>query len=292
MPLRDLLLTLMVVTIWGSSFVAIKIGVAEIPPILLTGLRFFFSALPVVFFIARPPVPLLVLAGYGVTLGVIKFSLLFLAIKHGLPIGLTSIVVQVQVFFTMIIAFVLLGERPTRLQVLGAIIAFIGIVIFGYERAQSAPLLPFMMALGAAFFWGVANIIGKQAGRVDMLAFVVWASLFAPIPLFALSWIFEGREAIMQAAVMLDWKGIVAIAFLAYAANVIGFGTWGGLLSRHPVAKVTPFALLIPVVGMACGILFFGEILTPGILVGSLIVFAGLLINVFGDRVVLRMRNP
>ncbi|MGL5446147.1 MAG: EamA family transporter [Rhabdaerophilum sp.] len=290
MPFRDLLLTLLVVTVWGTSFVAIKIGVGEVPPILLTGLRFFFSALPAVFLLPKPAVPLAVLAGYGITLGVIKFSLLFLSIKHGLPIGLTSIVAQVQVFFTMIIAFVLLAERPTRFQVLGAIIAFLGIVIFGYERAQSAPLLPFMMALGAAFFWGVANIIGKQAGRVDMLAFVVWASLFAPLPLFVLSWIFEGPEAMWHAAAMLDWKGVAAIAFLAYAANVFGFGAWSGLLSRHPVARVAPFALLIPVVGMACGVVFFGEVLTPGILIGSAIVFAGLLINVFGDRIALRMR--
>lgn len=290
MPLRDLLLTLAVVVTLGSSFVAIKVGVSEIPPLLLTGLRFFFCAIPAVFFLPRPRVPWGVLAAYGVALGVIKFSLLFLAIKLGLPIGLTSVVAQMQVFFTMLIAFAVFREAPTRLQVIGAALAFLGMVIFGYERAQSAPLLPFLLALSAAFFWGVANVIGKKAGRVDMLAFVVWASLFAPLPLAILSLIFEGQAAILESLRHIDLKGVGSVAFLAYAATIFGFGAWSGLLSRHPVAKVAPFALLIPIVGMAWGVLFFGEVLTPGIVLGSAVVFAGLLINVFGDRLVARMR--
>ena len=123
MPFRDLLLTLLVVTVWGTSFVAIKVGVGEMPPILLTGFRFLFSALPAVLFLARPNVPLMVLFGYGFALGVIKFSLLFMSIKLGMPIGLTSIVVQMQVFFTMLLAFVLWREKPTRFQLAGAVIA-------------------------------------------------------------------------------------------------------------------------------------------------------------------------
>ncbi|KAF0226904.1 MAG: hypothetical protein FD175_2880 [Beijerinckiaceae bacterium] len=286
MPLRDTLLTLLVVFIWGTSFVAIRFGVDEMPPILFTALRFAFSALPAVFFLPRPKIALWIILAYGTTLGVIKFSLLFIAIKLGMPIGLTSIVVQMQVFFTILLAFFVYGEAPTRLQIIGALIAFAGIVIFGYARAQAAPLLPFVMVLGAAFFWGVSNVIGKKAGKVDMLAFVVWASLVAPLPLLGLSWLVEGPEAIAAAASALSLKGIGSIAFVSYVATIIGFGLWGRLLSKHPVSAVTPFALLIPVVGMACGVIFFGEVLTIPILIGSGVVFAGLLINVFGDRLV------
>lgn len=290
MPLRDILLTLLVVFIWGASFVAIKFGVEEIPPILLTGLRFFFSAVPAVFFVARPRVPLWTLLAFGFVLGVVKFSLLFIAIKLGMPIGLTSIVIQMQVFFTILLAFALFGEAPTRLQLIGAGVAFVGIVIFGYERAQGAPLLPFLMVLAAAFFWGVANIIGKKAGRVDMLAFVVWASLVAPLPLFGLSYVLEGPQAIGAAFSAISLKGVLSILFIAYAATVFGFGAWNNLLSRHPVSLVAPFALLIPIVGMASGVIFFDETLSLPILIGSGVVFAGLLINVFGDRLLRRHR--
>ena len=290
MPLRDTLLTLLVVFIWGTSFVAIKLGVEEIPPILLTALRFAFSALPAVFFLPRPKIPLWIVLGYGTTLGVIKFSLLFIAIKLGMPIGLTSIVVQMQVFFTILLAFFVYGEAPSRFQLVGAAIAFIGIVIFGYERAQSAPLLPFVMVLGAAFFWGISNVIGKKAGKVDMLAFVVWASLVPPLPLLGLSLMLEGPAAIAAALPAITWKGVASVAFVSYIATVVGFGAWSILLSKHPVSSVTPFALLIPVVGMACGVIFFGEVLTLPILIGSGVVFAGLLINVFGDRLMQRIR--
>jgi O-acetylserine/cysteine efflux transporter len=289
-PLKDILLTLLVVFIWGTSFVAIKFGVEEIPPILLTALRFFFSAIPAVFLVPRPKVALWILLAFGFVLGVVKFSLLFIAIKLGMPIGLTSIVVQMQVFFTILLAFAFYGEQPTRLQLIGAGVAFIGIVIFGYARAQAAPLLPFMMVLGAAFFWGLANVIGKKAGRVDMLAFVVWASLVAPLPLLALSLMLEGPGAVVSALTHPSLKGALSVAFIAYIATVLGFGAWNNLLSRHPVGQVAPFALLIPVVGMACGALFFGEVLTLPILIGSGVVFAGLLINVFGDRLVRRLR--
>lgn len=290
LPIRDLLLTLLVVFIWGTSFVAIKVGVEEVPPILLTALRFFFSAIPAVFFVPKPRVPLWTLVAFGVALGVIKFSLLFIAIKLGMPIGLTSIVVQMQVFFSMLLAFALFNEAPTRLQLIGAGIAFIGIVIFGYERAQSAPLLPFMLVLAASFFWGTANVIGKKAGKVNMLAFVVWASLVAPVPLLGLSLLLEGPEAVATALMHPSVKGVLSIAFLAFAATVLGFGVWNNLLSRHPVSMVAPFALLIPIVGMACGAIFFDETLSLPILIGSGVVFAGLLINVFGDRLMRQHR--
>jgi len=289
-PIRDILLALLVVFVWGTSFIAIKVGVQEMPPILLTALRFLFSAIPAVFFLPRPKIPVWILVAYGFALGVIMFSLMFIAIRLGMPISLASILAQMQVFFTIMLAFFVFGEAPTRMQMLGAGIAFVGIAIFGYERAQSAPLLPFMLVLCSAFFWGVANVIGKKAGKVDMLAFIVWASLSAPAPLMAISWVFEGREAFTAAFTHPTWAGVLSVAYLALAATILAFGLWSSLLSRHPVGLVTPFALLIPIVGFACGVIFFGEHLTPLILVGSLVVFAGLLINVFGDRVMRRYR--
>ena len=291
MPFRDILLALLVVFIWGTSFIAIKLGVEAMPPIFLTAMRFLFSAVPAIFFLSRPKIPVWILIAYGFALGVAMFSLMFIAIRLGLPISLASILAQMQVFFTILLAYFVFGEAPTRLQIIGAGIAFIGIVVFGYERAQSAPMLPFMLVLASALFWGVANVIGKKAGRVDMQAFIVWASLSAPGPLLIISWLFEGQEAVMAAVTHPTWAGVLSIAYLALAATVVAFGLWSNLLSRHPVSVVTPFALLIPIVGMACGVLFFNERLTPMLLVGSAIVFAGLLINVFGDRLVRLLRS-
>lgn len=291
MPLRDTLLTLIIVFIWGTSFIAMRLGVNEMPPLMLNAARFFFSGVPAVFLLPRPTVGLATMAGYGLVLGVGMFGLVFTAIHLGMPISLTSVVAQTQVFFTMLIAFALYGERPTRLQVMGALLAGFGMVLFARERASSAPLAPFLMVVGGAFFWGVANIIAKRARPSNMAAFVSWASLFAPLPLVALSYMLDGPQAVAQS---FHWPSLslaLSVAFMAFGANTFAFAAWGALLGRHPVSAVAPFALLIPVIGIACGTLLFDEKLTPMLLVGSGVVVAGLALNVFGDRLAVALRR-
>jgi O-acetylserine/cysteine efflux transporter len=82
----------------------------------------------------------------------------------------------------------------------------------------------------------------------------------------------------------------VSILFLAYGATLFGFASWAGLLHRYPTALVAPFALLIPVSGLASGALFLGESLAPLQALGVGLVFAGLAVNVYGGR--LRGRTP
>lgn len=289
MPARDVLLVLAVVTIWGLNFVAIKVGVGEVPPLLFTGLRFTFTLLPAIFFLPKPDVPWRILLGFGFLLGVVKFGLVFSAIKLGMPTGLTSLAMQMQVFFTILLGFFLMGERPTRANVTGATIAFLGIALIGVERVAGAGLLTFMMILAASATWGLANIVVKKAGRVDMLAFLVWASLAAPIPLFALSFLIEGWPAMRAALLAPHIPGLLALAFIVYPSTLFAFAAWNTLLSRHPVSVVAPFALLVPVVGFSSGTLFLGEPFSTLTLLGSAIVFCGLCINLFGDRVMNRL---
>jgi O-acetylserine/cysteine efflux transporter len=291
LPLRDTLLTLLVIFIWGTSFIAMRLGVEEMPPLMLTAGRFFFSAIPAIFLLPKPGASLQALAGYGLVLGVGMFGLVFSAIHLGMPISLTSVVAQMQVFFTMLIAFVLYGERPTRIQATGAVLAGLGMVLFAQERAASAPLGPFLMVICGAFCWGIANIIGKRARPANMASFVSWASLFAPLPLVALSYALDGPQAVAQS---LHWPSLtlaLSIAYMAFGANTFAFAAWGALLARHPVSTVAPFALLIPVIGIASGTLLFDEKLTPMLIIGSGVVVAGLALNVFGDRLAARLRR-
>ena len=280
MPLRDLLLTLAVVLVWGTSFVAIQVGVETVPPLLLTGLRFLFTALPALVFVARPKVGWGALLAYGSVLGVLKFGALFVAMAQGMPIGLTSIVVQVQVFFTVAIAAFVLGERPSRATLIGGAIAFVGMGLFAIERGQGAPLGPFLLVVAA--FWGLANVIGKAAGVRDMFGFVIWSSLVPPLPLFALSWVLEGPAGFSGLASP-SLPALLALAYMSLLATVFGFGMWATLLARHPTSRVTPFALLIPLVGFFWGIAL-GETVSLLALAASGIVFLGLLVHVFGDR--------
>lgn len=291
MPLRDILLALLVVFIWGTSFIGMRYGVEEMPPLMLTAARFFFSAIPAIFLLPRPGAAPKSVIGYGFVLGVGMFGAVIMAIHLGMPIGLTSIIAQTQVYFTMLIAFVLYGERPTRLQLIGAALAAVGMIIFARERAASAPLGPFLLVLFGAFCWGIANIIGKRAAPGNMPSFIAWASLVSPVPLVLASLMLDGPKA---AVASLHWPSLtlaLSVAYIAFFATNIGFALWGLLLSRHPINSVAPFSLLIPIVGMASGVILFQEKITPGILIGSAVVMGGLALNVFGDRLVARLRR-
>lgn len=289
MPLRDIALALGVVLIWGLNFVAIKWGVDEIPPFMLTALRYLGCALPAVFFIRKPQVGWPLLVAYGLTVGVLQFSFLFTAVRLGMPAGLASLVMQMQVFFTMALAILLLGDRPTPLQLGGAAVALIGLGTIGTEHLGGAVLVPLLLTLVAAFFWAVSNIVTKRAGRIDMLAFVVWGSLVPPLPMLALSLLFEGPQA-FTGLMTISPQAILSVLFIAYGSTLMGYGAWAVLLGRHPASLIAPFSLLVPVVGFAAAFVFLGEQVTALELAGSLLIFAGLVVNVFGPRLVARWR--
>ncbi|MGB3337006.1 MAG: EamA family transporter [Devosia sp.] len=290
MPFRDIALALGVVLIWGLNFVAIKWGVDEISPFLLTALRYLGCALPAVFFIRKPQVGWPILIAYGMTVGVLQFSFLFTAMQLGMPAGLASLVMQMQVFFTMALAMLLLGDRPTPLQLGGAAVALIGLGTIGAEHLGGAVLVPLLMTLIAAFFWAISNIVTKRAGKIDMLAFVVWGSLVPPLPMLALSLLFEGPQK-LGSLVSISPQAIFSVLFIAYGSTLVGYGAWAVLLGRHPASLIAPFSLLVPVVGFAAAFVFLGEQVTALEVAGSLLIFAGLLLNVFGPRMLARRRD-
>lgn len=287
---RDLVLALLVVTVWGLSFVAIRWGVDEVAPLLMTALRYTLAALPAVFFVRRPNVAWRVLILYGLAIGVGQFGLLFVAVKWGMPPGLGSIVVQLQVFFTIGLAMIAFGERPKPIQWLGALVAFGGIGVIALERLDGAALIPLLMTVLAAFFWATGNTVTKQAGKIDMLGFVVWSSLVPPLPLLALSLLIEGPGAIPAAAQHITWVGGGSLLFMSWCATLFGYGTWSVLLSRYPAGLVAPFALLVPISGIAASALLLGETISGLEIAGSVLVFVGLLLNVFGPRLLAKYR--
>jgi O-acetylserine/cysteine efflux transporter len=288
---RDLLLTLAVVTLWGFSFVPIKVGLREVPPFALAALRFFFAAVPLVLVIKPPRIPWGDVVGYGLAIGFFQFGLLFLGMKLGMPAGLSSLVIQVQVFFTIGLAIVLLGDRMERHNLVGAGIAAAGIAVLVAQEViegAHATLVGFGLVLVAAFAWGVGNVIAKRAAaahEADMFSMVVWSSLIPPLPLALVSYLFEGGALAWDAvasASALTW-GCVLV--LAWGATLFGFASWARLLHRYPTGLIAPFALLLPVSGVVSGAIFLGESLAPLQAVGAVLIFAGLAENVYGPRV-------
>jgi O-acetylserine/cysteine efflux transporter len=274
---------LLVVLLWGVNFVVIKVGLRGVSPFVLGGLRLLLTAVPAVFFVRRPRLPVRIHVAFALTTFFGQFALLFLAIKLGMPSGLASVVQQSQVFFTMLLAAAVFSERPGRAQLAGILVASLGLAWIGTTSGSAFPLAGFVLTLCASASWAVGNLVSRSLSRygpVNGLAFVVWSALVPPLPFFALSWAVEGRaamEASFRAMTAVSWG---AVAYLALGATVGGFGLWNRLLKTYPAAQVARFALLVPVIGLACGRIFLGERVTAAQVAGSALVVAGLALPV------------
>lgn len=284
MPYPHLLLALSVVFVWGTNFVVIRWGLDGLPPFLLASLRFTCSALPWLLFIRRPAVSWRLVATFGILLGVGMFALLFLAMRGDISPGLASLVIQVQVFFTIGLSMLTLGERVRGFQVLGLVLTVAGLSVIAAHLDATLTAKGLALVLGAAFFWACANMLAKAAGRVDMLGFMVWSSLFAIPPLFALSFWLEGPQLMLQSVQQASLGVWASVLWQALGNTLFGYGAWNWLLARHPAATVTPLAMLVPVFGMGASAWSLGEPLPLWKLAAGALVLLGLLVIVVWPR--------
>lgn len=277
---KHILLALIVTALWGCNFVVIRVGLDSFPPLLLAGLRFILAAVPV-FFLPRPNISWARMIALGLAWFVGQFSLLFLGMAVGMPPGLASVVLQSQVFFTIVVAALLLRELPKTRQIAGTCVALAGFGLIGITAGSGGvTVLGFTMLLAAALCWAFGNILMRGAGKADILPLIAWLSIIPPLPLFGMSYAFEGPERIMRALTHLNATGVGSVLYLTVFATMIGYGGWGKLLKTYPAGTVAPFSLLIPVFGAACAYLTLGETFGPRRLAGMALILAGLAVVV------------
>jgi O-acetylserine/cysteine efflux transporter len=277
---KHILLALVVTALWGGNFVVITIGLESFPPILLAALRFVLAAIPA-FFLPRPDISWRRMIALGLAWFVAQFSLLFLGMALGMPPGLASVVLQTQVFFTVVLAAAVLGETPSSRQMMGTCVALAGLTFISLTAGtDGVSVVGFSLVLAASFFWAVGNILMRGAGKADMLPLIAWLSIIPPLPLLAMSYVFEGPTRITQALTHMNATGVGAVLYLTVCATIIGYGGWGKLLKTYPASAVAPFSLLIPVFGAACAYLVMGETFGPQRLLGMVLILAGLAVIV------------
>ena len=288
MTRKDGLLALLVVVVWGLNFVVIKVGLHAMPPLMLAGLRFMLVAVPAIFFVARPKIPLTLLLGYGLTISFGQFAFLFCAIKFGMPAGLASLVLQAQAFFTIILGAFVFGERLQGKQLAGITLAVFGVLVLveASLNGQHVAMTGFFLTLAAAFSWACGNIFNKKImqheARPAVMSLVVWSALIPILPFMLVSYLLDGPSLMLQSLVNIDLTTILSLIYLAFVATIVGYGIWGSLLGRYETWRVAPLSLLVPVVGIASAALLLGETLTPLQCFGAVMIMAGLYINVFG----------
>jgi O-acetylserine/cysteine efflux transporter len=210
--------------------------------------------------------------------------------KHGMPAGLASLVLQSQAFFTLFFAAMFLGERIRAANLLGLLIAACGLALIGAQSGLGMTLSGFVLTICAASMWALGNIVTRKVGKVNLVGLVVWGSLVPPLPFLALSLWLEGPQVIETALRGIGWQTILVLVYLAFGATILGYSLWSRLLSRYPANQVAPFSLLVPVVGLTSASLLLGERLGTLQLGGALLVMIGLAVNVCGGWLFGRLR--
>ena len=280
-----------VIGIWGSNFVVVKWGLDRLPPLALCTWRVFLSFFPACFLLSPPRAHWRLLMIVGAIMGVGQFGLLSIAIQGQISPGLASVVVQTQAFFNVALAAILLRERISRAQVVGCLLAAVGLLIIAANGGTAATVLGIMLALLAALSWAICNLVLKRSDfSGDLVGFITWSSLFATIPLAGLSMLIEGAAALMRPVYRPSVEIWLILAWQAYANNLFGYAVWNGLIRSYSLARVGPLTLLVPVVAIALSALLLGEEVTDWKIAAAAFIISGVAAPYFSSIPALRRR--
>lgn len=287
---KDLILALLVVIVWGVNFTVIKIGLGGLPSMLLVALRYFFTALPAIFFVKRPQIELKFILLYGFTVGVAQFASLFYAMEIGMPAGLASILLQLQAFISSFLGLVIFKEKLKTKQIIGFVIAAIGLFLIGKASSTgmaTIPIVALLLTIFAATSWAFSNIIARITSKkasakgehLDMLSLVVWSSLVPPLPLLGIALLLDTPQTLITAITNLNIISIFAGIYLAFGATLFGYSVWSKLIVKYPLGKVAPLSLLVPITGLLSARIVLLEELSKMQWIGAFVILLGLVIT-------------
>jgi O-acetylserine/cysteine efflux transporter len=281
MKRKHLVLALLVTFVWGVNFPITRLGLDAMDPFVLTGMRFALAAIPLVFFIRRPSVHFGYVAAYGLIFGIGMWGAINYGIAVGVAPGIASLVIQLSAFFTMFWGALLFGERLRPAQWTGAAVVLIGLA--GIFMAQSGAHQVFGVSLIvlSAVAWSIGNVIIKKSGVNEIFSFMVWASLFPPIPLLAATWLIEGAQPFATTWHNTDGVAVFSLAFQVYLATHFSYWGWNSLMRLYPVSTVAPLSLMIPVFGIVTSVLLIGEHVRPVETISIVVVIVGLAIGIY-----------
>ena len=279
----DVCIAVLVAVIWGLAFVASRIALDELPPVLMTALRFAIAALPCLF-VRRPDVSWPLLAAISFTLFLGQFLSQAYGIAHGVPVGLSSVIVQSQALFTIAFAVIVFREWPTPMQAVGIAIATIGLLMIcgtvGYDFSVAA----FAILMISPISFAIGNLLLRRAQNVPMFDLFAWLCLASAVPLFVLALGNDGAASTFHALIHMSLTTLLCMLALGGISTSIAYWLWGRLLRDYPAAQVVPFALLVPFVGSAASSIVFSERFGPLRLAGMLTVVGGIAVMLLARR--------
>lgn len=280
MALRHFLLILLVVTTWAFNNIAVKWGLADLPPLFLTLMRFVVVALILIPFTRITRNQLRYLIPLAFTFGFMHFSLLFVGLKYT-DAGTGAIVVQLGTPFAMILAMIFLKEKLSLVQMFGIAISLFGVVVL-----SGSPTIPawwvLCLLLCSAAGWAISNLIVKKSPSIKPLTLTAWLSFLAIPVVGTASLLLESNQLISLAHA--SWRGWFGILYSAICSSIIAYSLWYGLLRSYNVNLIMPYSLLTPVLSVIMGVLVLGDSMNSFKIIGSLLVVAGTAVAVINLR--------
>lgn len=291
MKLTDFLIALLITAIWGVNFSIIKLGLITTDPLILAGIRFTLCALPAVFFIKKPDTSWRYIIGYGLLFGIGLWGIVNLGIKAGVSAGIASLVLQFGAFFTMVLGAFLFHENLSKYQYIGIVVALLGLTSIIFISDGSVTFIGLALVLCGAVVWGLVSIIIKKSDTKQVFSFLVWSSLFSPIPLFILSYLFNGPSGFTELAIHFNTTTLFSILFQVYPNTLFAYWVWNSLLTKYPVSVVAPLSLLVPIFGMLGSVMIFNESIPSGKIIAMVFIISGLIIGLYGKRLIGRLKR-
>ncbi|MFO1113887.1 MAG: EamA family transporter [Rhodospirillales bacterium] len=261
-----------VVLIWALNFIVGKLGVMQMPPLLLMALRFAVVAALLIPFLKPLPGRWPTVVALSVVLGVMHFGMMFAGLR-GIDAGPAAIAIQLTVPFSALLALLFYRERLGLWQLAGMLVAFVGVYLLA-GNSERAPSLPhFLLVVCAAFAWAFANVLIKRLGPVNPFTLNAWVALLACPQLLLLSLVLEDGQ--MSALRTAGWQAWGAIAYMAIGSSIIAYGLWYHLIGKHAMNSIVPMTLLSPVLAVALAVPLLGEAVTSSVLIGGAVTLAG-----------------
>lgn len=284
MSRKDVFLAVLITFIWGINFSVIKLGLGTIDPFFLASVRFFLTAIPLIFFLPKPDVKFSIIILYGLIFGVGLWGMVNLSIFLGASAGVASLLLQLSAYFTIVFGYLFFSEKLNSVQVVGMLISLLGLAVSIVYKDASSSVFALLLVVLAALSMGVSNVIAKKYPPKNMLSFIAWSSLFSPIPLLLIAYLTNDAFSLVLAVNTIDSVGWFSILLQVYVTTLFGYWVWISLLKKYPISTVAPISLLVPVFGFLGSILLFEEPITVMKLVSSGLILLGLALFVFSKR--------
>jgi O-acetylserine/cysteine efflux transporter len=273
---------LLIAATWGLNFTMIRFGLDEFTPFSFATWRFVLGALPALV-LPRPAISWKALAGTGIFLFGGQFVLLFYAMQAGLPPGLSSVLVQLQGPLTLVLAAMALGERATKGQWAGLLVAMIGVIVIARSVDGSASLFAVGIALLSALSWAAGNLFLRETRAASVLSVTAWASLIPAPALLIVSLLHDGVAATFAPILAPSWWSWFVLLYTVVPVMWLGYLLWGTLLRTYPAGKVGPVSLLVP----CCALVFSGWLTGEAVgglrLIGIAVVLGGVALGIFAS---------